>query len=133
MALRLTVARPERAHSRRPVWLLLVLFIALAISALDWQGQDIQGGAVRSHAAAPLCHDHGVPCSEADANQGHTNRTSQHSPIACGLALCGSGVIVTGGVALVEIIVTRARSALPGSIILAGQEPEPGRRPPIHS
>lgn len=128
-----TFARLDWALSTRFVWLVLGLIVALAFSAFDRHGLAVAGGNAVVHAAATLCHGHGTACPEAGADRGHAGAADRHSPMACGLALCGSGVIVAGAVALAELAVTEASSALPGGIILAGQEPEPGRRPPILS
>lgn len=128
-----TSADLGRAPSTRLFWLVLVLIAALVFSAFDRHGLAVSASGGDLPKVVATCHDHGMPCPEADANHGHTNPAGQHSPIVCGLALCGSGCIFADAVALAALTETQASCALPGSIILAGQEPEPGRRPPINS
>lgn len=110
-----------------------MLVAALVFSAFDRHGLTVTADTVATHQAAATCHGHGTPCPQTNANLGHGTPTGQHSPIFCGLALCGPGAISAGVVALTDGPAPKACNVLPASIILAGREPEPGRRPPIFS
>lgn len=112
----------------RLVSLGLLLVLALFVSSLTWHTASANGAAV----AEPAIAQHHLAAQTPDPSKGEVG--AQSCLANCALAACGVAAVgASPASAAAATLPACGRILLPVELVLAGQVPEPGWRPPIFS